>query len=497
MTMPHTIGRRRFLLGAGGAALVIPTLSSLLGRDAEAGEAAPNRNFISWRISNGFYGQHWFPSAAALAGLQTVGPNARELALGDIAGPVSPILDAGFDPFRDKAILMRHIDRLDWGDHNDASGLLGWSNGAGALDGIDIASLPPSIDQLIAQKLGGGTVPLNLTVHWSTEGRSASFSTTGSGQLVAEPALFPDQAFAQLFTNFDVDDTALARLRAQRLTMVDRVLDHYTSLRNHPRLSAADRAALDQHIEHMHTLETQLANPIECGPPEQPAAYEYAPEAMNAAAQAQVDIAVAALRCGLARVVNFYLDPDTLLNEAVHGVIGGHHGASHDSSPAAVDSILNAHRWTMGYLFDFLGKLDATVKPDGTTLLDDSLVLVNNEIGNQSGGSGGESPGDYDNNHIGVDVQVMLVGSCGGALRTGNLLDFRTDFTRSRWSEYIGTAYNRVLISCMLAMGLEPDDWEVGGQPGYGDLRGAQYDMTPLDQVVIGDMRAYLPGLEA
>jgi hypothetical protein len=130
-------------------------------------------------------------------------------------------------------------------------------------------------------------------------------------------------------------------------------------------------------------------------------------------------------------------------------------------------------------------------------LLDDSLVLVNNEIGNQSGASGGESPGDYDNNHIGIDVQVMLVGSCGGALRTGNLLDFRTDFTRSRWSQYIGTAYNRVLISCMLAMGLEPDDWEVGGQPGYGDMRGAQYDMTPLDQVVIGDLRAYLPGLEA
>jgi hypothetical protein len=46
-------------------------------------------------------------------------------------------------------------------------------------------------------------------------------------------------------------------------------------------------------------------------------------------------------------------------------------------------------------------------------------------------------------------------------------------------------------------MGLEPDDWEVGGQPGYGDMRGAQYDMTPLDQVVIGDLRAYLPGLEA
>ena len=74
------------------------------------------------------------------------------------------------------------------------------------------------------------------------------------------------------------------------------------------------------------------------------------------AAQSQVDIAVAALRCGMTHVVNFYIDPDTLLTDALHGVIGGHHGASHDSSPASVDSILNAHRWSLGYLFDFLAK---------------------------------------------------------------------------------------------------------------------------------------------
>ncbi|MBK6923341.1 MAG: DUF1552 domain-containing protein [Deltaproteobacteria bacterium] len=498
MNTPRTIGRRHFLLGAGGAALVIPTLSSLFGREAAAGEPARPRNFVSWRIANGFYGQQWYPSAANSAALQVVEPNVRELALTDIQGPVSEILDARFDPFRAKSNLLRHIDRLDWGDHNAASGLLGWSDSAASLAGIDVAGLAPSIDQIMATRLGAGLwVPLNLTVHWSAEGRSPSCSTTPQGALVFEPGLFPEQAFATLFTGFDADATVVARLRAQRLTMVDRVLEHYGALRNHPRLSTADRDALDQHIEHMHTLELQLANPIDCGPPTQPGVYDWTPEAVNAAAQSQVDIAVAALRCGLTHVVNFYLDPDTLLNEALHGVIGGHHGASHDSSAAAVQSILNAHRWSTGYLFDFLAKLDETPNLDGTTLLDDSLVLFNNEIGNQSGASGGDSPGDFDNNHIGVDCQVLLVGSCGGALRTGSYLDYRTDFTRSRWSQYIGTAYNRVLVTCMLAMGLEPDDWEVGGTPGYGDRRGAQYDMTPLDQVVIGDLRAMLPRLGA
>jgi hypothetical protein len=130
-------------------------------------------------------------------------------------------------------------------------------------------------------------------------------------------------------------------------------------------------------------------------------------------------------------------------------------------------------------------------------MLDDSLVLVNNEIGNQSGASGGDSPGDYDNNHIGIDVQVMLVGSCGGALRTGYYMDYRTDFTRSRWSQYIGTSYNWLLVTCMLAMDLEPADWEVGGVAGYGDMGGAQFGVTPLDQVVIGDLRTMMPRLQA
>lgn len=495
MSLPVSIGRRRFLLGAGGTALVIPTLSSLFGRDAAAGEAAPTRNFVSWRISNGCYGHHWYPSADALAGLELVEPNVRELALGAIDGPISPILDAAFDPFRDKATLLRHIDRLDWSDHNDANGLWGWSNVEPSLAGVDLAGLPPSIDQLIATKLGGGVVPLNLTIYWSETGRSPSYSTTADGQLVNAPGLFPEQAFAQLFTNFDVDDTVAARMRAQRLTMVDRVLDHYHALREHPRLSAADRVALDQHIEHMHTLELQLASPIACAPPPAPAEFLFNPEVTSAGAQAQVDIAVAAMRCGLARVVNFYIDPDYLLNGALHGVVGGHHGASHIDDPVAVLSVLNAQRWSMGYLFDFLAKLDATENPDGTTLLDDSLVLLNNEIGNQSGTSGGENPDDHDLNHLGVDCQVMLFGSCGGALRTGHLIDYRTDFQRSRWSRYIGTAYNRVLVSCMLAMGLEPDDWEVGGQPGYGDVRGGPLGSTPPDKVVLGDMRAYLPRL--
>ncbi|MBV1860153.1 MAG: hypothetical protein KUG77_17195 [Nannocystaceae bacterium] len=52
----------------------------------------------------------------------------------------------------------------------------------------------------------------------------------------------------------------------------------------------------------------------------------------------------------------------------------------------------------------------------------------------------------------------MLVGSAGGRIRTGNDLDDRTERLRNRWSRHIGAAYNWVLITCMLAMGVDLSD---------------------------------------
>ena len=500
MTKPKRIGRRQVLLGMGGAVLAIPALPSLFGpNEARAGAGpAVNRNFITYRVTNGFFGHQWYPTDAAAAGLTLVEPNVREMNLADIEGPISPILDERFDPLREKLVLMRHIDRMDKGDHQAGNGLFGWGTGTDGLTGIDVASLPPSIDKLIAEKAyGGAFLPLNLGVRWSQTGSSCSFSTTGQGEAVMEPSLYPDQAFQSLFVGLDVDDLTAERLRQQQITLVDRSLEHYHAVRNNSRLSAADKDVLDEHIQHMQQVEQLLQNgTIDCTPPDDPGGWQGTPENVNPAAQAQIDIAVAALKCGLTRVVNFYLDPDVLMNESIHGVTGGHHGASHDTSPVSVDSILAAHRWHMNYFADLLEKLEASQNLDGSTLLDDSLVLLNNEIGNQSG-SAGNDPNQLDTNHIGVDSQTLLAGSCGGRLRTGLFLDYRTDHTRNRWTQYIGTAYNWVLVSCMIAMGLEPEDWEVDGQPGYGDLRGGLYDQTPPDKVIIGDQRSIMPRLEA
>ncbi len=495
MNTPRRLGRRNFLMGAGGIALAIPVLHSLQPTAARAtiGDGV-RRSFISWRITNGMFGHDWFPNNQAASGLALVEPNVREMALADIAGPISPLLNERFDAFRDRMNLLRHIDRLDLADHNNRSGLFGW----GDMEGIDTSSLPSSIDNIIAENAFDiPAIPLNLGVRWSETGQSCSVTVTATGEVVEQPSLYPEQAFQSLFADFDIDDLAAARRREQKRLLVDRALDHYNDVRNHPRLSNADRDRLDEHVEHMFALEQQLSlTAADCSPPQDPGSLGSSPETVNARSQAVVDIAIAALRCEMSNVVNIYLDPDVLFTDALHGV-AGHHAVSHNSDAASVQGIRNAHDWHMDYLSDFLAKLDVGQDPvNGGTLLDNSLVLVNNEIGNQNGASGNQ-PGDIDLNHGALDNQVLLIGSCGDRLRTGSYLDYRTDHTRNRWSEYIGTSYNWVLVTCMLAMGVEPDAWEVNGEPGYGDMRGHQYNMTPLDQVVVGDLRTYLPRLEA
>ena len=163
-----------------------------------------------------------------------------------------PLLDEKFDPFRSKMILMRHIDRMDRADHQGANGLFGWSNMADTGDSFD--GLPASIDKLMAEKLFANAFPpLNLSVRWTDTGASCSYSVTAEGSLVMDPGLYPEQAFEKLFAGFEVDEDTATRRRRYKQTLVDRVLPHYKEVRGNPRLSSADQALLDQHIDHTVT----------------------------------------------------------------------------------------------------------------------------------------------------------------------------------------------------------------------------------------------------
>ena len=87
---------------------------------------------------------------------------------------------------------------------------------------------------------------MSLGIRWSETAASCSVTTTDTGELIEQPGLYPAQAFASLFSDLDVDDLDATRRREQKRLLVDRALEHYGDVRNHPRLSAADRNLLDE-----------------------------------------------------------------------------------------------------------------------------------------------------------------------------------------------------------------------------------------------------------
>jgi hypothetical protein len=134
--------RRMFLRTAGGAALGLPFLPSLLPRNARAGLSSTPCRLIALQSQSGqFVGDFW-PTVAP-AGYQlrdqayggdrsdgTValhepvpGSNARWGRLSDFAGaPLSPVLTDGLAPFYDKMLLLRGLDYLQGTSHG--SGML-------------------------------------------------------------------------------------------------------------------------------------------------------------------------------------------------------------------------------------------------------------------------------------------------------------------------------------------------------------------------------------
>jgi hypothetical protein len=132
-----------------------------------------------------------------------------------------------------------------------------------------------------------------------------------------------------------------------------------------------------------------------------------------------------------------------------------------------------------------LEKLDIE-ESDGATVLDNSLIYWGNELGF---------------NHIAYSVPCLLAGSAGGAIRTGQYIDYidwegRSYFSQEDGNVIKGVPHNRFLVTMLQAMGLEPADYERDGQPGYGatDTGSRQPSEWPVDYD-LSAIGSPLPGL--
>jgi len=532
MSFHHKTSRRIFLRGAGGAMLALPWLESLSTRSAAAAASAAPKRFICIKSFSTQLIKEWYPrfegngyvlKDSVYSGSKADGTTLLSETID--GGPytraplmdfrtdsgISGILGANLNPFLSKINLVRGLDFLPMVNHN-YGGLLGNFSSCTAATPCEADSLTdvPTIDQVLAYSSKFyPEVPAQRYLHISQGvDNSMSYSDQGTGAAIEQlkARTNPRDVFTDLFGNFTGGggDPGSGTSEEDAL-LIDRVLDDYRSLRQSSRLSSADKMKVDQYVELITELQDKLrANPVlSCTTPIEPESLENNtgtdPGDIATKWDLFLDLVAAALMCDRTRIVTIGVhkalgpgpDPDdpTLVghyhSEDASG--GTWHGLAHDwSNENARRMLAGINLWIANELVaKLLERLDVE-EAGGSTILDNSLVYWGNELGF---------------NHIGYSVPCLLAGSAGGAIRTGQYLDYidwegHSYFSQEDGNVIEGIPHNRFLVSVLQAMGLDPSDYERGGTAGYGstDTSGKDPELWPVDYDMnaIGDV---LPGL--
>ncbi len=502
--MIRTIGRRQFLVGASGA-LAVPFLSSL----ASAQTAAPQRCFFAIRLAHNYHHDFVWPTAPLRAVADpryTIG----ELDLTTVSGPIAPALDSpALLALRSKLTLIDGVHHgVTNGPHPNLN-LLGAMNDG---DSGDVVARVrdagyDSIDYVLARsgRIYAGTPALKLQSYGVGDNSgspvsSLSMERTAAGTVIAGMLRNDPQAlFDRLFAGFN-PATPPPQGPTKKAWLADRVLGELNQVMQRGRLSRADKDLLQAHVDGLHDVQKTLVSATPA-----PSRCTQAPSLqLSNLTQAQryeipVRIMAAALKCDVTRIATINC------NEGIPGHSNSYtdaHGPTHalgenPNDAAARGHMLSWQRFGVGLFTQVMAELESVVVDanTGRTLLDDSLVYLQNSMGDAAGEgqlAGGGHPSRFQ--------FTMLGGRAGGALRAGRYLKYRCasggrDYI---WSQ-IGPSQNQLLISLMRAFGLAPADWEKAGTQGYGLYLGENDANLDYGRPVLGpiyaDKRSALPAL--
>lgn len=400
--MTWDISRRR-LLGAGAGALA----SSLLPRGvlADGGSPVPKRLIIVFSANGTIYNQ-WLPQISGTS-----------FTLSPILTPLAPYKDrllvldginvktAGTGPGDDHMKGMGHmLTGIELLPGNTQGGA---GTPAGLAGGI-------SIDQRIAADVG------SLTRYPSLEfGVMVQNSDVWSRMIYAganqplPPMEDPVAAFSRLFASSQMSSQAAATLIKRRQSVLDFAQASLASLAT--RISSDDAVRVQQHQASVAAIEKQLiGQSASCAAPTVQAMSLTDINNYPTVAKVQTDLLVAALACDQTRIASLQFShsvsdiPMPWLN-----ISTGHHTLSHtaDTDTVSQAALVTINTWYATQFAYLLKGLDAVVESDGTTLLDNSMVVWINEL----------SKGNV---HSHQPLPVVIAGKLGGALNTGRVLSF-------------------------------------------------------------------------
>ena len=377
---------RRAMLKGFGVTLALPMLEAMRPSFLRAASSVPPRRFVGMMTNMGILPQYFFPEQEG-----------RDYAL-------TPYLD----------ILKEHRDNLtvfsgvslpgvDGGHAAEKSFLTG---APGASRGSFKNSI--SLDQVMAEKVGGETRFPSLTLMVGAEQMSCSWTRSGS---MIPPQQSPLKLYQQLF----VEDTDAGKAAATRRLKEDRSL--LDSLRDQAKrleksVGAADRERLDQYFTSVRDLEQRLAKATDWVDRPKPKVTLTAPEEIKERddlaknERVMFDLVRLALETDSTRIVTVCLNTGSLTPRQIPSVKSMCHELTHHGGrEEKLSELRRIEEAQFSALAEFMRGMSAA-KEQGTSLLDQTSILYGTNMGSA-------------NAHSNDNLPVLLAG--GGFKHAGHL----------------------------------------------------------------------------
>jgi Protein of unknown function (DUF1552) len=426
--------RRTFLRGM-GAAVALPMLDAMVPAMAFATPGAaksPTRLAFSY-VPNGVVMKHWTPATAGQAF--------------EFTRTLQPL-----QAFREDVLVLSGLSHHNAealgdgaGDHARAAACFLTGVHPKKTSGADIQA-GISVDQIVAQKLGGGTrfpsVELGCedsrTVGNCDSGYSCAYTNSISWRTPNSPMppeTNPRAAFERLFgSDVALDPETRARRQRYRSSILDVVSDRTNSLMG--ALGAADRRKVDEYLYAIREIERRIEMAEKDTHPFKPAMEEPSgiPESFSEYVKLMYDLQILAFQADLTRVSTLVIGREG--STRTYGEIGvpdPHHPLSHHrGNPEFIEKLAKINHFHIEMFSYFIGKLKSTQDGDGS-LLDHSMLVYGSAI----------SDG---NRHSHDDLPVLMAGRGNGMLKTGRHVIYEKE-----------TPMTNLYLTLLDRMGIEPE----------------------------------------
>lgn len=424
---------RRALLGGAAALVGLPLLEATWPQTARAGSRPPKR-FISMMVPNG-----WQPAIFDPTG------EGFDYTLSPCLTPLEAV--------RDRTLVLSGLDNrpgISPDRYDEHSGCTSAYLTASHLRGTPVAANAGwSVDQVLAAQLGGHTAFSSLQlgseapIRCYTPGVCPGFETISwRGLDTPLPKdIFPASVYARVFGGLapGLDPASMSARARMEQRLLDRA--HAQTASYASNLGVADRARLDHYLTGLSELERrlQIGAAGSCDARWDPPPADADP---TTEMRAMADLITLSLQCDKTRFVTWMLGEGR--SERSLRFLGypvGHHDLSHE--PSWTDAHIASTRWFVDQYVYLMQRLDSVIEPDGSTLLDNTLILWG-------------SPLQVGSRHDPLNMTQLLGGGGGGAFTTGQRLVFDP-----------GTPLANLYVSILQAFGVDQDTF---GDDGTGSL---------------------------